>query len=95
MYMTMGMGGSQTMMSMMGASSPLAGAGLGGGLLNPGMGAAMSMMSQAQMAGGASMLGGAGELGDPSAQKAAQTVQDALAKAGRQVADELKANKRP
>ena len=95
MYMTMGMGGSSMMMNMMGASSPLAGAGLGGGLFNPGMGAAMSMMSQAQMVGGASMLGGAGELGDPSAQKAAQTVQDALTKAGRQVADELKAGKRP
>jgi hypothetical protein len=94
MYMTMGMGGSQTMMSMMGAASPFAGGGgLGGGLMNPGVGAAMSMMSRAQMVGGTSMLGEAGELGDPSAQKAAQTVQDALAKAGRQVADELKAGK--
>jgi hypothetical protein len=68
--------------------------GVGGGLMNPGMGAAMSMMSQAQTMGGMAMPGGAGDIGDPSSQKATQTVQDALSKAGKQVAEELKTSKR-
>lgn len=99
MYMTMGMG-SGMMMNMMGPYSALGGlGGMGGGpmsaLMNPGMGAAMSMLSQAQMMGGAGMMGmpGMSELGDSSAQKAMQTVQDALSKAGKQVAEELKTGK--
>ena len=102
MYMTMGMG-SGMMMNMMGPYASLGGGGLGGvgggmmsGLMNPGMGAAMSMMSQAQMMGGAgAMMGmsGLSELTDPSSQRATQTVQDALSKAGKQVAEELKTGK--
>ncbi len=90
MYMTMGMGNGM-MTNMMGPASALGGASpLGGGLMSPGMGAAMSMMSGAQAMGGMAMPGGAPDGGDASTQKATQTVQDAFAKAARQVADELK-----
>ena len=89
-YMTMGMG-SGMMMGMVPASSIGAMAGVGGGLMNPGMGAAMSMMSTAQGMGGLSMAGGAGDPGDGD--KAMQTVEEALAKAGKQTADELKTGK--
>jgi hypothetical protein len=93
MYMTMGMG-SGGMMNMMGPGSSLGGGGrLGGGLFNPGMGAAMSMMSQAQTMDGMAGAGGMLDTGDLSGQKATQTVQDALSKAGKQVAEELKAGK--
>jgi hypothetical protein len=97
MYMTMGMGTSM-MMGMMGPASSLSslgGTARLGGLMNPGLGAATSMMSQAQATGamnGMSMPG-MPDMADPSAQKATQTVQDALAKAGKQVEDELKAGK--
>ena len=90
MYMTMGMGNGM-MTNMMGPASALGGAtSFGGGLMSPGMGAAMSMMSGAQAMGGMAMPGGASDGGDASTQKATQTVQDAFAKAARQVADELK-----
>jgi len=98
MYMTMGMGSG--MMGMMGPYASLGGGGLGGGmmpgLMNPGMGAAMSMMSHAQLTGGAGgMMGMPGMSGMPEMgdQKATQTVQDALSKAGKQVAEELKTGK--
>jgi hypothetical protein len=98
MYMTMGMGMGGGMMGMMGPASSLGGiGGLGGGLMNPGMGAAMSMMSQAQAMSamsGMSAAPGMPDMADPSAQKATQTVQDALSKAGKQVAEELKTAKR-
>jgi hypothetical protein len=98
MYMTMGMGMGGGMMGMMGPASSLGSiAGLGGGLMNPGMGAAMSMMSQAQAMSamsGMSSVPGMPDMADPSAQKATQTVQDALSKAGKQVAEELKIAKR-
>jgi hypothetical protein len=65
--------------------------GLGGfGTMNPGMGAAMSMMSSAGAIPGMSGMGGMPDMGD---QKMTQTVQDALSKAGKQVSDELKAGK--
>lgn len=93
MYMTMGMG-SGGMMNMMGPGSSLGGGGrLGGGLFNPGMGAAMSMMSQAQSMDGMAGAAGMPDMGDLSGQKATQTVQDALSKAGKQVAEELKSDK--
>ncbi len=93
MYMTMGMG-SGGMMNMMGPGASLGGGGrLGGGLFNPGMGAAMSMMSQAQSMDAMAGAGGMPDAGDLSGQKATQTVQDALSKAGKQVAEELKAGK--
>jgi hypothetical protein len=98
MYMTMGMGTSM-MMGMMGPASGLSSLGgvarLGGGLMNPGMGAAMSMMSQAQAmsAMNGMSMPGMPDMTDPSAQKATQTVQDALTKAGKQVAEELKTDK--
>ena len=69
MYMTMGMGagmgGMGGMAGLMGPSSALAG--LGGGMMNPGMGAAMSIVSA-----GSGMLGGAlaGMPGDASAERA-------------------------
>ena len=91
MYMTMGMG-TGGMMGMMGPASSMGGLGIGGGgLMNPGMGAAMSMMSHAQGMGGMSMPGGLGDSGE--ADKAMQTVEEALAKAGKQTADELKTGK--
>ena len=93
MYLTMGMG-TGLMSSMMGPASALGGTTpFGGGLMNPGMGAAMSMMSRAQSMGGMAMPGGLPDTGDASTQKATQTVQDALAKAGKQVADDLKTGK--
>jgi len=93
MYLTMGMGGG--MFGMMGGGSPFGGmGGLGGGMMpgrmNPGMGAAMSIMSSA---GSVAMAGGMPESADASAEKAVETVQDGLAKAGKQVADELKKGK--
>ena len=99
MYMTMGMGmgSGMGMMGMMGQASAFGGlGGMGGGLsglMNPGMGAAMSIMS-----GGAGMAmpgGMAGMMGDASSQKVTETVQDALSKAGKQVAEELKKGKSP
>jgi hypothetical protein len=72
-------------LGMMGPYSSLAGS--GGGLktrlLSPGMGAALSMMSQAPPA------------SDPEASGhlARETVEQAFAKAGRQVAEELKKGK--
>jgi hypothetical protein len=98
MYMTMGMG-TNMMMGMMGPASGVSSlggmAGLGGGLMNPGMGAATLMMSQAQAMGAmnGTSMSGVPDAADPSAQKATQTVQDALTKAGKQVADELKTGK--
>ncbi len=88
MYMTMGMGMGMGG-GMMGAMGPAASfGGMGGGmsrLMNPGVGAAMSIMSGP---GGMSAPGG---MGDASTQKAAEeTVQDALSKAGKQVVEELK-----
>lgn len=104
MYLTMGMG-SGMMMGMLGQNSSLAAlGGMGGGpmmgRMNPGMSAAMSMMSQAQMMGGMGMPTGAAGMGmgmggDPSGQKAAETVQEALTKTGKQVAEELKKAKSP
>jgi hypothetical protein len=82
------------MLGMMGPSS-LGMAGMGGGmagLMNPGMGAAMSIVSAGAGA-GMSMPGGMSGLADPSTQKVVQTVQDALSKAGKQVAEELKTGK--
>jgi hypothetical protein len=93
MYLTMGMGGG--MMGMMGGGSPFGGmGGLGGGMMsgrmNPGMGAAMSIMS----AGGGMALGGGMPgmpgAGDASGEKMFETVQDGLGKASKQVADDLK-----
>ena len=98
MYMTMGMGTSM-MSGMMGPAAAFGGASpLGGGLMSPGMGAAMSIMSGAQSMGamGAGMgmgMPGLPDGGDGSTQKATQTVQDALAKAGKQVAEDLKTGK--
>jgi len=57
----------------------------------------MSIMSGAQSMGamgmGMGMPGGLPDVGDGSTQKATQTVQDALAKAGKQIAEELKTGK--
>jgi len=89
MYMTMGMG-TGMMTNLMGPAAALGGGpSLGGGLVSPGMGAAMSMLSGAQSMGGMATPGGMSDSGE----KAAQTVQDALSRAGKQVADELKASK--
>ncbi len=52
LYLTMGMMGNPMMMNMTGSYGGFGGSGLGGGgmgLMNPGMGAAMSMMSQASI----------------------------------------------
>jgi len=88
MYMTMGMG-TGMMANLMGPAAALGGGpSLGGGLMSPGMGAAMSMLSGAQSM-GVGMPGGMSDSGE----KATQTVQDALTRAGKQVADELKASK--
>ena len=59
------------------------------------MGAAMSMMSTAQSIGGMAMQGGMADTADASTQKATQTVQDAVTRAGKQVAEELKTSKPP
>lgn len=98
MYLTMGMG-SGAMMGMLGQGSSFGGlGGLGGGLMgsrvNPGMGAAMSIMSTgAAMGMPGGMPAGMPGMGDPSGQKAVETVQDGLSKAGKQVAEELKKGK--
>jgi hypothetical protein len=93
MYMTMGMGAGM-MSNMMGPAAALGGTSpLGGGLMSPGMGAAMSIMSGAQSMSGMAMPGGLPDGGDSSTQKATQTVQDALVKAAKQVAEELKTGK--
>jgi hypothetical protein len=97
MYMTLGMGSG--MMGLMGPGSSLGSiGGLGGGglsgMMNPGMGAAMSMMSRAQVTGGAGVGGpGAAPTSDESDAKATQTVQEALSRAGKHVAEQLKAGK--
>jgi hypothetical protein len=93
MYLTMGMGGG--MFGMMGGGSPFGGmAGMGGGMMpgrmNPGMGAAMSIMSSA---GSMALAEGSPGSAEASAEKAVETVQDGLAKAAKQVADELKKGK--
>src|ERR1019366_6999137 len=86
MYMTMGMG--VGMMGMMGPASGLGGlGGLGGGMagmMSPGT-AAMSIMTR-----GRGVPGGTAGAGDSGNNKATETVQDALSKAGKQVAEELK-----
>jgi len=83
---TMGMMGGNPMMNMMG---PLGGGGMGGGgmsgMVNPGMGAAFSMMSQASM----HMPGSE----DATKYKMIETVEDAMSKVGKQVGDELKKGK--
>ena len=89
MYLTMGMGSG--IMGMMGPNSSFGGlgpgGGMGGGRMNPGMSAAMSIMS----AGGGPAMGGVVPgAPDASGEKMTQTVQDGLSKAARQVADELK-----
>jgi hypothetical protein len=98
MYMTMGMG-TGSVMSLLGPGASfgrlggLSGGGLSG-VMNPGMGAAMSMMGRAQTnAAGAGL--GADSVGDQSAEKATQTVQEALSKAGKHIAEQLKAGKLP
>jgi hypothetical protein len=89
MYMsmtTMGMMGGNPMMSMMGG--PFGGGmggGMSGGLVNPGMGAAFSMMSQASM----HMPG----TDDATKYKMVETVEDAMSKVGKQVGEELKKGK--
>ncbi len=91
MYLSMGMGGG--MMGMMGQGSPFGslGGGMMSGRMNPGMGAAMSIMS----GGGGMAMGMPGGLSiDESGEKILETVQDGLAKAGRQAADELKKGKK-
>jgi hypothetical protein len=89
MGMTMGMmGGNPMMMNMMGSYGSFGvGAGMGGGMsmVNPGMGAAVSMMSQASM----HMPG----MDDATKYKALETVEDALSKVGKQVGEELKKGK--
>jgi hypothetical protein len=94
MYMTMGMGGG--MMGMMGQGSPFGGIGGMGsgptaGRMNPGLGAAMSILST----GGSMAAAGATAPADASGERVVETVQDGLTKAGRQVADELKKGKSP
>lgn len=96
MYLTVGMGGG--MMGMMGPAGSFGG--LGGGLLagrmNPGMGAAMSIMSAGSGMATAGVHGGlTGMPGMPdvSGEKITATVQDGLSKAARKVAEELKKRK--
>jgi hypothetical protein len=88
MYMTMGMG-SGMMMNMMGPGASMGGIGGLGSVMNPGMSAAMSMMS----AGGGMTMPGMSGMPGMGDDRATQTVQDALSKAGKQVADELKTGK--
>jgi hypothetical protein len=84
---------------MMGPYASLMGAGGGGGLkarvLNPGLGVAMSMMSQPNVGGPGTGLSTTGvpDMEDVSSQRATQTVHQALVKAGSQVAEELKKSK--
>jgi hypothetical protein len=91
MYLTMGMG-SGMLMGMAGPGMGGLGGGFAGGVssgrLNPGMNAAMSILSAATAP---SATGGADEA---SADRAADTVLDGLAKASKQVADELKKAKK-
>jgi hypothetical protein len=91
MYLTMGMG-SGMLMGMTGPGMGGLGGGLAGGVssgrLNPGMNAAMSILSAATAP---STTGGAD---DASSDRAADTVLDGLAKASKQVADELKKAKK-
>jgi hypothetical protein len=95
MYLTMGMG-SGMMMGMMPGGGFGGMAGLGGSLLagrtNPGMGAAMSIMSTAGSMGLGGIPGGLPGVADPE-DKVIATVQDGLSKAARQVADDLKKGK--
>jgi hypothetical protein len=58
------------------------------------MGAAMSMMSAAQSVGGIALQGDA-DAGDASTQRATQTVQDAVTRAGKQIAEDLKSKPSP
>src|SRR5262245_1610627 len=88
LYLTMGMMGNPMMMNMMGSYGSVGAGALGGGmpgLMNPGMGAAVSMMAQAsfQMPG----------MEDASNQQAIETVEDALSKVGKQVSEEIKKTK--
>ena len=94
--MTMGMGmGMGACMGMMGSAASFGGlgglSGLGGmgGMMNPGM-AAMSIMSGRPWEGAGCGDGWRrqGGMGDRATKR--RTVQDALSKAGKQVADELK-----
>ena len=94
MYLTMGMGGGM-MMGMMGQGS--ASAGIGGraggvmtGRMNPGIGAAMSIMSAGPAVG---MAGGTPGMENLSDEKGMETVHDALAKVTRSVTDVLKKGK--
>ena len=87
MYFTMGMGGGMGMMNMMGQGVGGLG-GMMGARMNPGMGAAMSIMS----AGSGMMLTG-GMAVEGFGEKALETVQDGLVKAGKHAADELKKGK--
>jgi hypothetical protein len=92
MGMTMGMmGGNPMMMNMMSSYTSFGAAGMGGssfGLVNPGMGAAVSIMSQASMA---KMPG----MDDDMKYKALETAEDAMSKVGKQVAEEFKKGKTP
>jgi hypothetical protein len=95
MYLTMGMG--PGMMGMMGPGAAFGGmGGLGGGMMagrmNPGMGAAMSIMSSGGGMGMPGMSGMSG-MGDASGDKMMETVQEGLSKSGKQVAEELKNGK--
>jgi hypothetical protein len=91
MYLTMGMG-SGMLMGMTGPGMGGLGGGLTGGIssgrINPGMNAAMSILSAAAAP---SATGG---VDDGSADRAADTVLDGLAKASKQIADELKKAKK-
>jgi hypothetical protein len=100
----LGLAGS-TVMANAGAIAAGGMAGRAGGMsavMHPGMGAAAAIMSHgAQMAvmaggmsGAAGLPGGMHGLPDPSTQKAAQVVQDALSQAGKQVVEELGKSKR-
>ena len=72
------------------------GGGVANGVVNPGLGAAVSMIFQAQTVPGSGLgTPGVGGLGmdDASSQRATETVHQALAKAGDQVAGELRKGK--
>jgi hypothetical protein len=93
MYMSMtsmGMMGGNPMMGMMGSYGSVGGSMDGGGMsgmVNPGMGAAFSMMSQAST----HMPGG----DDATKYKRIETVEDAMSKVGKQVGEELKKGNKP